>query len=117
MSFAGLLVHNVWIVTPAESEDDYGNTVYDWGAAASRTASDAWITQLATSENSDDRQTPAAQWVAFLPAGTAVSFIDRIEWDDRAFEVDGLPLEAWTPRGEHHIQVPLRFAALVEAGS
>lgn len=117
MSFLGLLVHDVYIVTADESTDDYGNTVYDWGALATRTTSKAWITQTATNEDRADRQTPAAQWVCFLPAGTAVNYRNRIEWVDNAFEVDGLPLSAWTPQGEHHLQVPLRFAALVEAGS
>ena len=109
MSFAGLLVHDTYIVTAVESEDDYGNVVPDWGPVAARVAAKAWITQLGTSEDRNDRQTPTAQWIAFYAAGTAVSFTNRIEWGDRAFEVDGLPLEAWTPRGEHHIEVPLRF--------
>lgn len=111
MSFAGLLVHEVQIVTAAESEDDYGNTVYDWGLSATRVTSMAWITQLGTSEDRNDRQTPAASWICFLPSGTAVNFTNRIEWGDVVFEVDGLPLVAWTPAGEHHIQAPLRYSA------
>lgn len=117
MSFLGLLVHDVWIVTAGLGDDIYNNVEADWGATATRTASKAWVTQVGTAEDSNDRQTPAARWVCFLPAGTAVSFTNRIEWGDYAFEVDGLPHQAWTPAGVHHIQVPLRFAALVEAGS
>lgn len=116
MSFLGLLVHDVWLVTPDESTDDYNNVVRDWGAAATRTTSRAWVTQTATSEDRADRETPAARWVCFLPVGTVVTNTMRIEWGDYAFEVDGLPLVAWSS-APHHVEVPLRFAALVEAGS
>lgn len=117
MSFATLLVHDVYVVTATLDTDDYNNAVPQWGVTATRTASKAWVTQVGTSEDRNDRQTPDARWVCFLPAGTVVSFVNRIEWGDYAFEVDGLPHQAWTPAGEHHIQVPLRFAAYVDAGS
>ncbi len=111
MSFVGLLVHDVYIVVPAETTDDYNNTVHDWGEAATRVASKAWVTQTSTTEDRADRETPAARWVCFLPAGTSVGFTNRIEWGDLVFEIDGLPHTAWTPGGAHHVEVPLRYSA------
>lgn len=117
MSFESLLVHDTYIVTPDESTDDHNNTVYDWGVAATRVAAKAWITQIATDENRADRQTPGATWVAFLRAGSEVGFANRIEWGDLVFEIDGLPRRAWSPSGEHHVEVPLRYSAGAEAAA
>lgn len=110
MSFSGLLVHDIDIVTPAQTTDRYGDTVKDW-AGATRTSTRGWISQRASSEVLGRREAGVTEWVLFIDADTPLTQFDRVEWDGLTFDVDGPPHPAWTPRGEHHVEAGLRIVA------
>ena len=107
MSLQSLLVHDVTVVTPGSTTDRYGNTVADWATSTSTTVK-GWITQSSGTENEDGRDAQIGEWRLFLPAGTVVDGHARVEWGGITFEVVGPPERAWTPRGEHHVEVQLR---------
>lgn len=109
MSLDSLLVHDVTIRRAAVTTDRYHNpTVKDWNNVTD-TATKAWIHQQSHEElRNNGREAQLGGWVAFLPAEVDVDGGDRLIWDDLTFEVDGPPRRAWTPRGEHHVEAPLR---------
>jgi len=108
MPIASMLVHTVSIVTPTTTTDRYGSEVKVW--AGSGSSSPAWMRQRSTLETVEGREARSSDWVAFLPAGTSVTAMDRIVWDGRTFEVAGDPLKAHGRTGEvHHIEAPLRI--------
>lgn len=89
----------------------YGNSlVWDW-ANASRTTVPAGLQPGPSTEQTGARDEVTTFYTAFVPAGTDVRVTDRVEWDDRTWEVDGEP-RAW-PEPEtgagHHIEVRLRI--------
>ncbi len=89
----------------------YGTTTNRYNDAErtllSTAAAKAWITQQSSTDLNGERTGTSSQWVAYLPAGTTLDAGDQIEHDGDIFEVDGRPLRARTPRGEHHIEVRL----------
>lgn len=110
MSLARLMVHDVTVVHAATTNDEYGTPQKNW-ATATRVETKGWITQVRSDEVTPDRETQTADWVAFLPLETDVDGFDRLEWGSLTYEVDGPPLRAWTPRGEHHVEARLRVVA------
>jgi hypothetical protein len=111
MSLATLMVHDVTVVHAGMVVDPYGETK-DW-AAATRTAVRGWVSRRSQLEDrTGGREAQVSEWVAYLPAGTAITGGDRVEWSGlpagTSFEVDGPPLPAATPRGPHHIEAQLR---------
>lgn len=110
MSLEGLMVHDVEVVRAGVTTDEYGMPSRDW-ATATRTATKAWVTQTQSREETTDRDTQLSDWLAYLPKFTVIAGGDRLEWESHTFEVDGPPSRAWTPRGEHHVEV--RLTALV----
>ncbi|TDD37890.1 hypothetical protein E1287_07485 [Actinomadura sp. KC06] len=89
----------------------YGNSlVYDWDNAA-RTTVAAGLQPGTSTEETGARDKVTSFYTCFVPAGTDVRVTDRIEWDARAWEIDGEP-RAW-PQPEtgtgHHIELRLRI--------
>jgi len=115
MPLAGFLVRSVAIISPATAVDRYGNEVTDW-AGASVTLTSGWVAQRQTSEEVDgERQAQTTGTVLFLAADTVIGARDRVVVDGiHTFEVSGAPHRAWTPRGEHHVEVPLRIVEETE---
>jgi hypothetical protein len=108
VTFSTLLVHDVTIVTPGTTTNGYGDTVKDWDAATETTAK-GWVSQRSASEDLDHRNAEVSTWVLFVDPDVAVTADDRVEWEGLTFEVDGPVLPAHTPRGRHHLEVPLRL--------
>lgn len=106
MSLAGLLTEPMSVVRYASSVDEYGNTV---AGAETKTTVRGRLEQLRTEEMVVDRDTVIVDWRAFLPVGTDITPLDRIEARGSLFEVVGLPNEQRSPRGPHHIEVSLRW--------
>ncbi len=107
MSFAGLLVHDVTILTAARAENRYGREEKDWSSATETTAK-GWVSQSSRSEVIDGREAQVSSWVLFLHPDAVLDGLDRVRWEGITFEVDGPPNPAWTPRGLHHYEAPLR---------
>lgn len=107
MTFAGLLVHDVTILDPASEANRYGGTEKNWAAATSSTVK-GWVSQSSRSEVIGDREAQVSSWSLFLHPDATITGKARVIWEGITFEVDGPPNPAWTPRGVHHYEVPLR---------
>lgn len=106
MSFAGLLDHDVDILTPTTTADRYGGTTKTgW----TETTVKGWVSQRGGSESTDLREAQVGTWVLFLHPDATIDGIDRVRWEGITFEVDGPPNPAYRPgSGLHHYEVPLR---------
>lgn len=107
MTLTSLLVHDVTILTPSTDTDRYNDAVKDWGDAT-ETGVKGWVSQRTQTEDHDQREAQVSGWILYLHPDASITGKDRIVWEGITFEVDGPPNPAWTPRGEHHLEVPLR---------
>lgn len=110
MTLAGLLVHDVTILTPTDEANRYGGTDKRWDTATESTVK-GWVAQQSRSEVTDGREAQVSGWVLYLDPDATVTGRDRVVWEGTTFEVDGPPNPAWSPRGLHHYEVPLRVVA------
>lgn len=108
MSLTSLLIHDVTIITPIDVENRYGGTDRSW-EGATEVEVKGWISQRSTSEVIVGREAQISEWVLFLHPDATITGLDRVRWNATTFEAAGEPLPAWTPRGQHHIEVPLRL--------
>lgn len=118
-----LLPHQVVVVTPATSTDAYGNTVYDYGAAATRTTVQAWMQQdqraLVAAQGADPLQ---QKWL-MVTNHSPIPRRARIEWAGHpegavVFELDGRPDPSYNPLAiaaaggtvsPHHTELALKL--------
>lgn len=117
-----LLPHTVMVVAPATSTDSYGNTVYDYGAGATRTQAAAWLQQdqrtLVTQVGAD----PMEQRWLMVTNASPVPRRARIEWAGHpsgavVFELDGQPGPFYNPLAmaaaasadPHHTELTLKI--------
>lgn len=106
-----MLPHTVTVVRPADVTDDYGNTVRDYGVAATRTDVLAWLQQDHRSEPRSNGRDPLEQLWLLVTNHADVQGIDRIEHDGTTYEVEGPPEPVYTPTGYHHLEATLRIFA------
>lgn len=116
-----LLPHTVTIVTPATSKDGYGNTVYDYGAGATRTEAAAWLQQDQRTQVVAQGADPLQQKWLMVTNASPVNRRARIEWTGPAgamvFELDGQPGPFYNPLAmaaaasadPHHTELTLRI--------
>jgi hypothetical protein len=103
-----LLPITVTKIRPAQTTDRYGNTVYDYVAAATRTPMKAWIDQSGASEDTPDgRDVIDGSW-KLITNDTDVDAADRIEWAGAVYELDGPAWPVYTPAGLHHLEARLQ---------
>jgi hypothetical protein len=107
-----MLPHTVTVVDPAEDTDDYGNTTYDYGVAATRTDVRAWLQQDQRSEQLRDGRDPTGEVWLMVTNHESIRSVARIEWSGHpagavTFKVDGRPEPAYTPSGFHHTEAQL----------
>jgi hypothetical protein len=103
------LPHTVTVQRASSSSDRYGNSEPDW-SAPSEAEVRAFVQQrtLPGEQHADGRQVVVTGWVAFMDPATAIAAGDRVVWDGRTFEVDGVPGSMWTTTAAHHLEVALR---------
>lgn len=108
-----LLPHQVTIVRPAVSTDEYGNEVHDYGPAATRTTVAGWLQQDRRTEPRTDGREPLEQRWLLVTNHQDVRGRDRLEWSETptVFEVEGPPEPAYTPSGYHHEEATLRVVS------
>lgn len=113
-----LMPHMVTVVTPAVSTDSYGNTVYDYGPAATRTGNvAAWLQQdqraLVTVQGADPLQ---EKWL-LVTNHSPIHRRARIEWATSpsgplVLELDGQPSPNYNPLAPnplHHTELSLKI--------
>lgn len=120
MSLAGLLSQQVTIVSPAQTPMGW-----DFGVAASRTATAGRLEQRSTLEETvgypaAGPDTAETQWLLFLGPGVTVGAADHVEvvqpdGSTAVFEVVGTPAVVFGARSAHHIEATLRQAAAAQA--
>jgi len=74
--------------------DTYGNSTR---AFTDPVFVEGYVEYVSSDEVMLDRLTVRTHWRAFLPAGTAVTPRDRIEWNGHTFTLEGLPREVVNP--------------------
>lgn len=104
MSLASLMVRTVTVIHASTRVDAYGDNQPKWDTAAESTTS-GWLAQQSSIENRDGRNATSSSLVLYLPAGTVITARDRVRIDGTTYELVSEPLSAWTPRGEHHLEV------------
>ncbi|MBR8638591.1 hypothetical protein KEF29_03075 [Streptomyces tuirus] len=108
-----LYLQSVTIVRPAETEDDYHNTKYDYGPAATRIPVPGVNVQPfgGSAENTDDRHITVTGWRLYTPRGRDLDLreSDRVEFDGLVLQVTGKVARWPAPGGGvHHIEADLR---------
>lgn len=105
MTLQVMLIHNVEILKPTKAISNAGDEYWSW-ANPSRTASKAWINPERTDESEDPlRDGTQLKTQIFLGPAVFIENQDRIEWEGRVFEVIGKPIQRYTTRGLHHLEV------------
>jgi hypothetical protein len=117
-----LLPHTVTVVTPATSTGGYGNTVYDYGAGATRTEVAAWLQQDQRAQVATQGADPLQEKWLMVTNHSPINRRARIEWDGHpggavVFELDGQPNPAYNPlamaatgsSNPHHTELTLRI--------
>jgi len=108
MTFRTLMIHEIDVVKPGRKTSRAGDEVFDWSNPV-RTATDAWVTWVRSTEDENLRDTSKARVQIFLQPGVDVENEDRIEWSGMVFDVVGPPQMRHTNRGEHHLEVEGRL--------
>jgi hypothetical protein len=107
-----MLPHTVTLVRPATATDNYGNTTYDYGVAATRTSITAWLQQDKRSEPISDGRDPLIQWWLLITNHEDICGRDRIEHDSTTYDVEGPPEKVYTPSQLfHHTEATLKAVA------
>jgi hypothetical protein len=118
MSFTDLLVHNVRVFNPLPENlvtgpftvfGDYDEDAVSSAGSTSATIK-ARVEQIKDAEQLGGRDTRLTWFKIFLPAGTSVTALSLVYWDDtaRTFQVDGEPWLVDGKTGPHHVEVVAR---------
>lgn len=108
MSIEAFFVHDITVRRAAEVAGRGADTVADW-ANGSETTINGWIAQQSRSDSRTNRGGDVSGWLLQAPGTTDIRPGDRLEWKGFTFDVEGRPNPAWTPKGEHHVEVNLRL--------
>ena len=106
MTLAALLVRTVTIHHAGTRVDAYGDTIVDWSTSTDVTAP-GWLAYTSGIEILDGRAATSTTMSLSLPAGTTIDAADRVTIDGTTYDITAEPMSAWTPRGEHHIEINL----------
>lgn len=108
------LIHTAVVVAPATSTNGYGDTVYDYGAGATRTTVTGRFQQDSDAERfPTGRDVLEQRWTLFTNY-SLITGHDRIEWADHptgavTFEVFGPPDPQYGAVSFNHGEIPLRI--------
>jgi head-tail adaptor len=103
------MVRDVDILTAGTRTDVYGDSQPDWTTPTTVTVK-GWLAWSSSIEVLDGRDATSSTLTLTVPAGTPITARDRVSIDGRIYEINGEPMPAWTPRGEHHIEMFLTTA-------
>lgn len=108
MSIERFFIHELVITRAAAIAGRGADVVKDWSAATTHDAT-GWVAQLSTDDVRDTRSGDESTHSLQTAATTDVRPGDRVVWKSMTFDVVGRPNNAYTPRGEHHIEARLRI--------
>lgn len=108
MSILRFFIHDVTVQRAATMAGRGADVVADWSNVEQSTIK-GWMAQQSTGDSRPGRTGDTSSWLLQAPATADVRPGDRIVWRGLTFTVDGRPMPAWTPRGEHHVEVSLRL--------
>ena len=108
MSILRFFIHDVTVQRATSMAGRGADVVADW-SNVDEVSFRGWMTQQSTGDSRPGRTGDVSGWLLQAPAGVDVRPGDRVMWRGRTFSVEGNPMPAWTPRGEHHIEVSLRL--------
>lgn len=98
----------VTILSDTDTTDEYGNPRRDWSNPSSVVVPRCHVQPVDTSEElgARERDQVVSRYRVWLPAGTAITANDRIEWGPLLLSVDGEPKRWPSPDGgEDHVEV------------
>lgn len=109
MSIEQFYIHDVTVKRAVTVTNRYNNSERVW-ANATETPLRGWKSQREATEPAEAGRpsVTVTQDILFVPADADIRAHDRVEVLDTEWDVDGVPHEAWTPRGLHHLEVKLR---------
>jgi len=104
-----LFTRTVTILDGTEVPSGYGNaTKLDWSNPTA-TVTTGWLGPYSgESENALDRDQQMADATVYLPPGTPITGLSRVQIDGVTYQVTGQPSPPFTPRGAHHIEADLK---------
>lgn len=104
-----LFTRTVTILRGTSTSTGYGNaTKLDW-TNPTPTQTVGWLGPYSgEAENALDRDQQMADATVFLPAGTDITALDRVQIDGVTYQVTGTPSPPFTPLGAHHIEADLK---------
>lgn len=114
---AGLLPHDITIITGVEIDDAYGDPTLTFDAddlpedsedEIGAVETKGWLQQDTASED-DNTLGNRLTGVWLLVTNTEFTARDRVAWGDRVFFVDGPVAPVHTPAGLHHYEANLRL--------
>lgn len=101
----------VTIVHAELVSDSYNNRIRDW-PNATRTTVRAVVQGADSAEATDGKDQTDTVYSIYLPAGTAITAQDRLEWDGLVLEVDGEPtLRKGPTRALDHTEITGRLVS------
>lgn len=89
------------------SDDIYGNPDIDWTTAPRDEDIPANVQVASVDEDSGDRARRKATLDVWLLPGTAISALDRVEYRDEMYQVDGDPEIRRMDGVEQHVKIAL----------
>lgn len=112
MSIERMFVRAVTILDGTSVPTGYGNaTRLDW-SNPTQTQTVGWLGPYSgESENDADRDQQIADATLYLPKGTAITALSRVQIDGdttTTYQVIGPPSPPFTPRGAHHLELDLK---------
>jgi hypothetical protein len=112
MSIERRFTRAVTILDGTQASTGYGNaTRLDW-SNPTQTQTVGWFGPYSgETENDADRDQQIADATLYLPKGTAITALSRVQVDNDAtttYQVIGPPSKPFSPRGAHHLEVDLK---------
>ena len=88
----------VTLLTPGTTTDAYGQTVADWATPTALVFTLVPVWPRTTAETAEPGRVPVVVGLTVvLPAGTAVTTLDRVTVRGATYDVDGIPFDWLNP--------------------
>jgi len=110
MTLARLMNQSLTVQKIGGSTDVYGDQVTS--ATGSPVTVTGFLSQEASQEFLENRDTAVSDWFAFLPAGTDIGHLDYITYNSQRFQVNGEPWPVYNPRKKTVTHIECRLVVV-----